>query len=141
MDDENDDDDDYTLRSLQGSRRCAREIDDCFAVCAQSSVLKAGQQMQGGCKIAATALGFLRERYIRPTEFIERVVHNYSGQDFKSHFRLTRETVEELLKINHVLKVNEGVSGGNEPISVEKMTLVTLWYLANQESMRGISDR
>ncbi|XP_038073863.1 putative nuclease HARBI1 [Patiria miniata] len=34
-----------------------------------------------------------------------------------------------------------GYCGGHQPISMEKMTLLTLWYLANQESMRGIADR
>ena len=65
----------------------------------------------------------------------------YSMSDFQSHFRLERTTFESLLCVLHQQSSPVDVHPGKAPISIEKQTLITLWYLANEETMRSIADR
>ena len=83
-----------------------------------------------------------RKEHARPKEYVEKVVPSYSGADYKSHFRLEKSTTEVLLHIlnNEGLCSNETRHGGPKPVGLEKMTLITLWYLENQETMRSITD-
>ena len=73
--------------------------------------------------------------------FVEDVVHKYSDKDFKKHFRINRgivyELIDQLEGSNFLPKYNFG----REKISSEKACLLMLWYLANQETFRQISDR
>ncbi|XP_071092711.1 uncharacterized protein [Haliotis cracherodii] len=74
-------------------------------------------------------------------EYAEVIVPRYSTDDFQSHFRLHRTSFEQLCQELH--RTDPSIvtifSGGNTPVSLEKSTMITLWYLANQDSMRTIS--
>ena len=61
--------------------------------------------------------------------------------DFQSHFRLERTSFESLLCVLHQQSSPVDVHPGKAPLSIEKQTLITLWYLANEETMRSIADR
>ena len=65
----------------------------------------------------------------------------YSVDDFKRFFRLSRTTFEIILQnigTSEEFRVKEG---GRPAIPVETQLLVILWYLGNQEYMHSISDR
>ncbi|XP_048259404.1 uncharacterized protein LOC124149722 [Haliotis rufescens] len=74
-------------------------------------------------------------------EYAEVIVPRYSTDDFQSHFRLHRTSFEQLCQELHQTdpSIVTTFSGGNTPVSLEKSTMITLWYLANQDSMRTIS--
>ena len=83
-----------------------------------------------------------REIHIRPRGYSDSIVPLYSNLDFKSHFRLTRQTYASLLGTLACRGLSAAdFVGGHKPLSIDTMLLVTLWYMANQESMRGIADR
>ena len=85
---------------------------------------------------------FGKEHHVRFEGYAETVVPLYSPSDFKSHFRLERHTLKLLVQIlgrNGLFE--KEYSGGHEPVNNEKLVLIAIWYLANEESMRSISDR
>ena len=81
------------------------------------------------------------EEHVRPKGYFENIIPTYSMSDFQSHFRLERTTFESLICVLHQQSSPVDVHPGNAPISIEKQTLITLWYLANEETMRSIADR
>ena len=64
---------------------------------------------------------------------------------FQSHFRLTRQQFDILLCNVERIDMNNRLlhphSGGIAAIPVSKELLIFLWYLANENSMREISDK
>ncbi|CAI6373017.1 unnamed protein product [Macrosiphum euphorbiae] len=54
----------------------------------------------------------------------------YDDIDFKSHFRLTRNSVE-----------SHNIKAGRPGIDFQKATLMTIWYLSNTETFRQVGDR
>ncbi|XP_071086577.1 uncharacterized protein [Haliotis cracherodii] len=54
---------------------------------------------------------------------------------------LHKTSFEQLCQVLHQTdpSIVTTFSGGNTPVSLEKSTMITLWYLANQDSMRTIS--
>ncbi|XP_066589412.1 putative nuclease HARBI1 [Prorops nasuta] len=72
-----------------------------------------------------------RERHIRINNYFENIVLYYSLTDFKTHFRVTRETFEELLQNIGPLLLQR-----RHQIQVEKQIAITLWLLGNQEVYR-----
>ena len=81
------------------------------------------------------------EEHVRPKGYYENIIPSYSLSDFQSHFRLERSTFESLLCVVYQYSPKMGVHPGNSPMPIEKQTLITLWYLANEETMRSIADR
>lgn len=71
------------------------------------------------------------------------MVPNYNLSEFRSHFRLSVDTFEQLLvELGNCPELPPGPQhGGREPISEVKHLLITLWLLGNQESIRSVSDR
>ena len=65
----------------------------------------------------------------------------YSCTDFKPRVPLDRSTFGILLDVLHINMNVSDECRGKPAIPVEKQVLVTLWYLANQETMRSIADR
>ncbi|XP_067142884.1 putative nuclease HARBI1 [Centruroides vittatus] len=72
--------------------------------------------------------------------YVEEVVPSYSMDDFKSHFRITKSSTEEIIKLINT-KREMRVKKGRPLISSTKEVLLSIWTLANQESFRGIGDR
>ncbi|XP_034091819.1 uncharacterized protein LOC117559252 [Gymnodraco acuticeps] len=69
----------------------------------------------------------LRRSVPKVQQFVEEVVPQYSPSDFKSHFRLSRGHVEDVMTTIGPFYWNN--------------VLACLWTLSNQESYRGCSDR
>ena len=91
---------------------------------------------------AAVFLEYFKEKHVRPKHYFEHIIPSYSFTDFKSHFRLERSTFEVLLEtLGQSGLIDKPYIGGREPLPIPKMALIAIWYLANEESMRGIADR
>ncbi|XP_067118134.1 putative nuclease HARBI1 [Centruroides vittatus] len=71
--------------------------------------------------------------------YVEDIVFSYSLDDFQSHFRLSRNSTEEVIKLINTTRNEKKM--GRPSISTDKEVLLSIWTLANQESFRGISDR
>jgi len=76
--------------------------------------------------------------------YFEETVPSYFGDEFKSHFRLTRNTCELLTReivASGCLNVDLN-QFGRTPIPPEKQILIYLWMLANgNETSRQVADR
>ncbi|XP_067132867.1 putative nuclease HARBI1 [Centruroides vittatus] len=77
-----------------------------------------------------------KRKRIRIENYVSDVVSMYSDKEFKSHFRLSRTTVEILLQCLPNPKVK------TKPlIEKEKNLLIFLWLVGNQETYREVADR
>jgi hypothetical protein len=80
------------------------------------------------------------QRPVRIQFYIERVVPNYSAREFQSHFRVTRDAYETLLRtVSPSLSRQSTV--GRCTINVEKQLLSVLWLLATPDSYRSVGER
>ena len=69
--------------------------------------------------------------------YAEHVIPTYNMSDFKMHFRISTVTFHKICDlISHLLLSDH--SGGQVAVAPEKMILVFLCYLVNQESMREV---
>lgn len=85
---------------------------------------------------------FTRRDLNRTQDFFEIVVPRYSPDVFSSHFRMTRTTFAELCRvISRTGRINTNNSFGRQPIPLEKQVLGFLWFVANSEVIRSVSDR
>ena len=84
-----------------------------------------------------------QRKAVRIEGYAETVVPNYNLSEFRSHFRISADTFEQLVvELGNCPELPTGPQhGGRQPISVEKHLLITLRFLGNQESIRSISDR
>lgn len=74
--------------------------------------------------------------------YAEETVPFYNLDDFRRFFRVSRATFECLCRnIANFQHLKPGWTGGREFISTDKHLLITLWYLATQDSIHSISDR
>ncbi|KAK7168095.1 hypothetical protein R3I94_002217 [Phoxinus phoxinus] len=69
--------------------------------------------------------------------FVENVVHLYSPSEFQSHFRLSKEHVEDLVNTLGPFYMNKQQT----KVPLTNSILASLWTLSNQESYRGVADR
>ncbi|XP_062596179.1 putative nuclease HARBI1 [Saccostrea cucullata] len=76
-----------------------------------------------------------RKHIPRIQDFVEETVTMHSTDDFRTHFRLNRTTVEIILNII-APRLTAVHDGGKKEITPKKQLLLFIWYLANQESMR-----
>jgi len=90
--------------------------------------------------LAISIPSLLRRPHVpRITCYAETVIPTYAPVDFKSHFRISIETFEEILDVikNDLLP---DVERGKKPISPDKKLLIFLCYMANMESHREIGQ-
>ena len=82
-----------------------------------------------------------RRKAVRIEGYAETVVPRNNLSEFRSHFRLSVETFEQLVvELGICPELPTGPQyEGREPISVEKHLLIILWVLGNQESIRSVS--
>ncbi|XP_062613700.1 uncharacterized protein LOC134275434 [Saccostrea cucullata] len=74
--------------------------------------------------------------------YVEETVPFYNLDDFRRFFRVSRATFECLCRnIAHFQQLQPGWTGEREFISTDKHLLISLWYLATQDSIHSISDR
>jgi hypothetical protein len=75
----------------------------------------------------------------RVENYYEVTIPRYSPDDFKSHFRLTRETFQSTCqRLSQTEEFNK--LKGPTP-NVEKDLLMFLWYIGNLKSYRSMADR
>eukprot|EP00105_Crassostrea_gigas_P034463 XP_019918611.1 PREDICTED: uncharacterized protein LOC105318096 [Crassostrea gigas] len=85
----------------------------------------------------------VRDDRIKSQRYYETTIRNYLPDSFKRFFKVNRETLEllcENLALHPTLSTRI-VSGGRPQILLEKKILMTLRYLASQETICELSDR
>lgn len=94
--------------------------------------------------VLAVGSTVMRRGLSRIQGYFEETVPSYFGDEFKSHFRLTRNTCELLTReIVASGCLNVGLNRfGRAPIPPEKQILIYLWMLANgDETSRQVANR
>ncbi|XP_029158019.1 putative nuclease HARBI1 [Nylanderia fulva] len=75
------------------------------------------------------------------TEYVDRVIPNYSNTVFKEHFRMFPATFEMVLSlIGPALNATSTVTG-RKPISAEKQLYIALWFMATPDSYRSVCTK
>ncbi|XP_062510047.1 putative nuclease HARBI1 [Corticium candelabrum] len=93
-------------------------------------------------EVVAPLLGEERVARTRILGYVERVVWSYDDYTFRRHFRMTKLTFNIVLQVIQRYMGREDDSRPGRPsVSTDKQLLLTLWYLANQETIRSIGDR
>ncbi|XP_055999081.1 uncharacterized protein LOC130047721 [Ostrea edulis] len=84
----------------------------------------------------------LERRYIpRLGGFSENIVPQFDSKQFRRHFRVSPEIYEIILNsVVDSITDDNAWPGGSEPIPPNKKLLVFLWYMANQETLREVSN-
>ena len=82
-----------------------------------------------------------RKTATRISNYFEITIPRYSDDTFKSHFRMSKTAFEELCQILAPLDIFTPELKGKPSVPVKKQLLIVLWYLANPEALRVVSDR
>ena len=92
------------------------------------------------CVIAATSIFVARSQ--KNYGFCDVIVATCSIDKFKSHFRMTRGTLEILCrKVAATGIIPQGNRFGRPPIPVQCQVLAFVWFMSNSEVMRSVPDR
>ena len=92
----------------------------------------------GEIHLLATIGAFMRGDLNRIVGFYEIVVPSYSVDEFRSHFRMTKNTFEVLSReLAATGAIPTGNRFGRKPIPLQKQTLAFLWYTSNMEVIRS----
>ena len=79
----------------------------------------------------------LERRTVQKNEFyFENVIPRFDDKQFKAYFRLTGASFEHLFLLIGNVDGRSDVHSGQPEITLEKQSLITLWYLANTECFR-----
>ena len=91
----------------------------------------------------AAVVPFMRRNLNRSLDFFEVTVPEYFGDEFQSHFRLSRNTAEILTReVVATGNIPYGNNFGRASIPPEKQCLMYLWMMANgREATRQVADR
>lgn len=79
------------------------------------------------------------EKHVKITDYFKSIIPRYTDMDFRSHFRFSRTTVEELLTEFHLETIPPHV--GRPSVQPAEAFLMTLWVMGNQECFRAVADR
>ncbi|KAI4468221.1 ribosome biogenesis protein [Holotrichia oblita] len=63
----------------------------------------------------------------------------YTDTEFKQHFRMKRSSMQEIIDSYNLTMKHSGA--GRPQLTAEKSVFMTVWYVANMECFRQISDR
>lgn len=92
--------------------------------------------------ILAAVATFMRRKLHRNEGYFEFALPTYSIDEFKSHFRMTRSTMEALCReVQTTGRVPQRHAFGRPPIPLQKQVLAFVWFIANSEVIRSVSDR
>lgn len=80
-------------------------------------------------------LGNLRRRVTRIKGYVTTTIQNYSGRQFKEHFRMTKTTFENLERILTPYLIRKAETG-RSTLNVRTQLLAVLWLLATPDSFR-----
>lgn len=78
---------------------------------------------------------------VRMKRYVEDCIDKFDYQQFRENFRISRTTFEYLLDSLNLQDKLPAHSYGREKITPKHALLITIWYLANMETFRQISDR
>ncbi|KAK4882104.1 hypothetical protein RN001_005423 [Aquatica leii] len=73
--------------------------------------------------------------------YVQNTALQYTPDEFKSHFRITRETFAHLLEVLGQTLYRRADTSGRHKECPEKQLLVVLAFLCNQEVYRNISEK
>lgn len=84
----------------------------------------------------------IREEHPKQMGYLN-VISQYSDRDFWRHFRVSRSTFEKIIDFLNSVQFRSRVTfhGGNYPLALEEMLLITLHYLGNQGAIRTVADK
>ena len=89
--------------------------------------------------LLAAFSSFMRRSLNHVNGYFEAMIPAYLSGEFKSHFRMTRQTCELLAQeIMHSGRIPAGNTSGCPTILPEKQILLFLWNVANEEPCRDI---
>ncbi|XP_062594068.1 uncharacterized protein LOC134255556 [Saccostrea cucullata] len=96
-----------------------------------------------GGEEVGSIIAIVRDDISKIDGYVERIIPGYLPEQFKRHFRLSRETFECIL--NHLANFptlqRRQQTGRRLQTTLEKDLMMQLWYLGTQETVRSISDR
>jgi len=85
---------------------------------------------------------YMRRNLNRIHNYFESTVPTYFPDEFKSHFRMTRETCELFAQeIMPTGRIPLGNPSGRPVIPPSKQILAFLWSMSNQKPTRAVADR
>ena len=85
------------------------------------------------CVIAAISI-FIRRDLNRTDGFCDVIAPTYSRDEFKSHFRVTRGTLDILCReVAATGIIPQGNRFGRPPIPVQCQVLAFVWFMSNSE--------
>ena len=93
------------------------------------------------CVTAATSI-FVRRDLNRNYGFCDVIVPTYSIDEFTSHLRMTRGTLDILCReVAATGIIPQGNRFGRPPIPVQCQVLAFVWFMSNSELTNSVSDR
>ncbi|XP_066595395.1 uncharacterized protein [Prorops nasuta] len=76
------------------------------------------------------------------TNYAEDIIPRMSDSTFKTHFRMSKASFEILInQAGNISNRNPVLHVGAPKMIFEKEFMITIWYLANLESFRSVSER
>ena len=84
----------------------------------------------------------IRQSRNRIKDYVETVIPAYLPSEFRSHFRMSASTLEELCgELVGTGLIPTFREAGRSVVDAKKQIMVAMWYFANQEAYRQLSDR
>lgn len=87
------------------------------------------------------SLLLIRENHARMEGFFEEWIEQYLEYDFFSLFRMTRETMDQIMIKINAEELNKNYTGGGQPVLAEKQLMMTLWWLGKGETIISVSEK
>lgn len=85
---------------------------------------------------------YMRRNLNRVRDYFEGMIPLYFPDEFKGHFRMTRETCEPFTRaVMPTGRIPLGNGSGRAAIPPTKQVLAFLWCMANQEPAQAVADR
>ena len=108
-----------------------------------STELSGGEKSRDILPVVLHLSFYRRQNIPRIGNYVDLVENLYDGDDFRSHFRITRGTFEqiELFLGNIPGKHQQQEAAGRPVVALRKQLLLFLWYLGTQETFISLADR
>ncbi|XP_066581982.1 uncharacterized protein [Prorops nasuta] len=82
------------------------------------------------------------QRIPKVDKYAEETIPKMYDNQFKAHFRMSKTVFEILINMaEEIIRRNPVLVSGFPEINLKKEFLITIWYLANLESLRSVSER
>lgn len=92
-------------------------------------------------KMIVEAARLISKENPHPVRDYEKTVNNYSDEEFREHFRVSRRTAEILTNkfASSRFYIKRSNTSGRTPISAETQCLSFLWFAGNKHSYKDVS--